>query len=177
LWVADRWSRIAHGARSSRRIAPGWPTLENQGWAIPLRGSRLPSLTFRRLAWFSGGFRGRHAVDSAEAGAGVPSGGGCVACYFVEGVVSGPWGTADAAEGVVGNAVKSWIEEADRSAKDGVDYGDQAGLWFEVPVLFVAMLLGLVLLRPNRVNAEPAQQYPIVDKIAAKVVAKYQNST
>jgi hypothetical protein len=31
--------------------------------------------------------------------------------------------------------------------------------------------------RPHRVNAQPAQQYPILDKVAAKVIAKYQNST
>src|SRR5271169_4515769 len=46
-----------------------------------------------------------------------------------------------------------------------------------VLVVFVALLLGLTGLRPNRVNAEPAQQYPILDKVAAKVIAKYQNST
>jgi hypothetical protein len=50
-------------------------------------------------------------------------------------------------------------------------------LWLVVPVLSVALLLGLMLLRPKRVNAEPAQQYPILDKVAAKVIAKYQNST
>jgi hypothetical protein len=46
-----------------------------------------------------------------------------------------------------------------------------------VPVLSVALFVGLVLLHPNRVNAEPAQQYPILDKVAAKVIAKYQNSS
>jgi hypothetical protein len=46
-----------------------------------------------------------------------------------------------------------------------------------VLVLFVALLLGFTVLRPNRVNAEPAQQYPILDKVAAKVIAKYQNSS
>jgi hypothetical protein len=50
-------------------------------------------------------------------------------------------------------------------------------LWLVVPVLCVALLLGLMLFRPNRVHAEPAQQYPILDKVAAKVIAKYQNST
>jgi hypothetical protein len=50
-------------------------------------------------------------------------------------------------------------------------------LWLVLPVLCVALLLGLMLFRPNRVNAEPAQQYPILDKVAAKVIAKYQNST
>jgi hypothetical protein len=46
-----------------------------------------------------------------------------------------------------------------------------------VPVLSVALFVGLVLLHPNRVNAEPAQQYPILAKVAAKVIAKYQNSS
>ena len=48
---------------------------------------------------------------------------------------------------------------------------------FAVLVLFVAVLVGFAVLRPNRVNAEPAQQYPILDKVAAKVIAKYQNSS
>src|SRR5271155_3034795 len=48
---------------------------------------------------------------------------------------------------------------------------------FVVLVLFVALLVGLVLVHPNRVNAQPAQQYPILDKVAAKVIAKYQNSS
>jgi hypothetical protein len=48
---------------------------------------------------------------------------------------------------------------------------------FAVLVLFVALLLGFTVLRPNRANAEPAQQYPILDKVAAKVIAKYQNSS
>ncbi|MGA9570481.1 MAG: hypothetical protein WBS17_10360 [Candidatus Acidiferrales bacterium] len=46
-----------------------------------------------------------------------------------------------------------------------------------VSVVFVAVLVGFAVLRPNRVNAEPAQQYPILDKVAAKVIAKYQNSS
>jgi len=50
-------------------------------------------------------------------------------------------------------------------------------VWLFVPVLCVALLVGLVLLHTNRVNAQPAQQYPILDKVAAKVIAKYQNSS
>jgi hypothetical protein len=42
---------------------------------------------------------------------------------------------------------------------------------------FAALILGLTLLRPGHVNAQPAQQYPILDKVAAKVIAKYQNSS
>jgi hypothetical protein len=48
---------------------------------------------------------------------------------------------------------------------------------FVVLVLFVALLVAFPLLRLNRVNAQPAQQYPILDKVAAKVIAKYQNSS
>jgi hypothetical protein len=50
-------------------------------------------------------------------------------------------------------------------------------VWLFVSVLFVASLVGLVLFHPSHVNAQPAQQYPILDKVAAKVIAKYQNST
>jgi hypothetical protein len=46
-----------------------------------------------------------------------------------------------------------------------------------VLVLFVALLVALPLVRSNRVSAQPAQQYPILDKVAAKVIAKYQNSS
>jgi hypothetical protein len=49
--------------------------------------------------------------------------------------------------------------------------------WLVFSVLFVAMLVGFAVLRPSRVNAQPAQQYPILDKVAAKVIAKYQNSS
>jgi hypothetical protein len=46
--------------------------------------------------------------------------------------------------------------------------------WMAVLVLFAALILGLTLLRAN---AQPPQQYPIMDKVAAKIIAKYQNST
>ena len=49
--------------------------------------------------------------------------------------------------------------------------------WLVVPAVFSALLMGFTLLRVNRANAEPAQQYPILDKVAAKVIAKYQNSS
>ena len=50
-------------------------------------------------------------------------------------------------------------------------------LWLVVPVPFITLLLGLTLFHPSHVNAQPAQQYPIMDKVAAKIIAKYQNST
>ena len=44
-------------------------------------------------------------------------------------------------------------------------------------VLFAASIVGITLLRPGHANAQPPQQYPIMDKVAAKIIAKYQNST
>jgi hypothetical protein len=49
--------------------------------------------------------------------------------------------------------------------------------WVAVPVLLTGLILGLTLLRPSHANAQPPQQYPIMDRVAAKVVAKYQNSS
>lgn len=51
--------------------------------------------------------------------------------------------------------------------------------YFRMLVLlpFAVLILGLPLLRPRHVNAQPPQQYPIMDKIADKLIAKYQNST
>jgi hypothetical protein len=46
-----------------------------------------------------------------------------------------------------------------------------------VLVLLAVLLLGLTVLRSKGINAQPAQQYPILDKVAAKVIAKYQNSS
>jgi len=54
---------------------------------------------------------------------------------------------------------------------------ERSNLWIVVAALCVTLLLGFMLLRPNRVSAQPAQQYPILDKVAAKVIAKYQNSS
>jgi len=42
---------------------------------------------------------------------------------------------------------------------------------------FVALSLGLTLLRPSRSNAEPPQQYPIMDRVAEKLILKYQQSS
>jgi hypothetical protein len=50
-------------------------------------------------------------------------------------------------------------------------------LWMIALVLFAASIVGLTLLRPSHANAQPPQQYPIMDKVAAKIIAKYQNST
>jgi hypothetical protein len=50
-------------------------------------------------------------------------------------------------------------------------------LWMIALVLFAASIVGFALLRPSHANAQPPQQYPIMDKVAAKIIAKYQNST
>jgi hypothetical protein len=39
------------------------------------------------------------------------------------------------------------------------------------------LLLSVMLLRPSNAKAQPPQQYPIMDKVANKIIAKYQNST
>ncbi len=46
--------------------------------------------------------------------------------------------------------------------------------WIPVLLLGSLVLLGLVLLHPSAVQA---QQYPMADKLADKIVQKYQSST
>jgi hypothetical protein len=46
--------------------------------------------------------------------------------------------------------------------------------WIVVPPLFVLSFVGFILLRPGDVKA---QQYPIMDKVADKIIMKYQNSS
>lgn len=46
--------------------------------------------------------------------------------------------------------------------------------WMVVPALCAVLIAGVAL---KRANAQPAQQYPVMDKVAAKIIAKYQNST
>ncbi len=43
--------------------------------------------------------------------------------------------------------------------------------------LFTAVVLALSLGRPNHANAQAQSQHPILDKVAAKVIEKYQQST
>jgi hypothetical protein len=47
---------------------------------------------------------------------------------------------------------------------------------FALPALFSLLILGVALRHPRDVKAQP-QQYPIVDKIAAKVIQKYETSS
>jgi hypothetical protein len=39
------------------------------------------------------------------------------------------------------------------------------------------LFLAVTLLRPNEAKALPPQQYPIMDKVADKIIQKYQTST
>jgi hypothetical protein len=45
-----------------------------------------------------------------------------------------------------------------------------------VPAAFSILFLGITLLRPSEAKAPP-QQYPIMDKVADKIIQKYQTST
>ena len=47
--------------------------------------------------------------------------------------------------------------------------------WIVLLVLLVALMTVLALLRPIDANAQP--QYPIMDKVANKVILKYQQSS
>ena len=46
-----------------------------------------------------------------------------------------------------------------------------------VLVLVSVLFLGITLLRASEAKAEPPQQYPVMDKVADKVIQKYQTST
>jgi hypothetical protein len=46
-----------------------------------------------------------------------------------------------------------------------------------VLALVSLLFLGITLLRASEAKAEPPQQYPIMDKVADKVIQKYQTST
>ncbi len=48
--------------------------------------------------------------------------------------------------------------------------------WTLVLVLFAVLIVGFMV-GPSHATAQPPQQYPIMDKVAAKIIAKYQNST
>jgi hypothetical protein len=39
------------------------------------------------------------------------------------------------------------------------------------------LFLGITLLRAGEAKGEPAQQYPIMDRVADKIIQKYQTST
>jgi hypothetical protein len=43
--------------------------------------------------------------------------------------------------------------------------------------LFSISIVSLTLLRPSGARAEPPQQFPIMDKVADKIILKYEQST
>ena|SRR5664279_831637 len=49
--------------------------------------------------------------------------------------------------------------------------------WIVTIALFSLAFLGLTLLRISDAKAHPPQQYPIMDKVADKIILKYQQST
>ena len=49
--------------------------------------------------------------------------------------------------------------------------------WIVTGSLFVVPVLGLTLVRPFHAKAQAQASHPILDKVAAKVVEKYQTST
>jgi hypothetical protein len=49
--------------------------------------------------------------------------------------------------------------------------------WIVTLSLFILIVLALTLVRPNHANAQAQSQHPILDKVAAKVIEKYQHST
>jgi hypothetical protein len=49
--------------------------------------------------------------------------------------------------------------------------------WIIVLALFGVLVFTLTLLRPSHVQAQGQPQYPIMDKVAAKIVMKYQQSS
>jgi hypothetical protein len=49
--------------------------------------------------------------------------------------------------------------------------------WIVGLAMFSILIVALTLLRPNGAQAQPPQQYPIMDKVADKIIMKYQQST
>jgi hypothetical protein len=47
--------------------------------------------------------------------------------------------------------------------------------WFFLPALFYLLFLGFTLIRPSQTRAQ--EQYPIMDKVANKVIQKYEQSS
>ena len=49
--------------------------------------------------------------------------------------------------------------------------------WIVTVSLIAVFVLPLTQVRPSHAQAQPQEQYPILDKVAAKVIQKYQTST
>ena len=49
--------------------------------------------------------------------------------------------------------------------------------WIVTVLMFAVSVLALMLVRPNHAKAQAQDQHPILDKVADKVIQKYQTST
>jgi hypothetical protein len=49
--------------------------------------------------------------------------------------------------------------------------------WIVMLGLFSVSFLGLTLFRISEAKAQPPQQYPVMDKVADKIILKYQQSS
>ncbi len=49
--------------------------------------------------------------------------------------------------------------------------------WIVTVSLLAVIVLALTLVRPNHAKAQAQDQHPILDKVASKVIQKYQSST
>ncbi|MGC1170288.1 MAG: hypothetical protein WA886_15400, partial [Candidatus Acidiferrales bacterium] len=49
--------------------------------------------------------------------------------------------------------------------------------WIVTVSLLAVIVLALTLVRPNHAKAQSQDQHPILDKVASKVIQKYQSST
>src|ERR1700741_811525 len=49
--------------------------------------------------------------------------------------------------------------------------------WIVVFSLFSILIVSLTLLRPGGAQGHPPQQFPIMDKVADKIILKYEQST
>jgi len=53
----------------------------------------------------------------------------------------------------------------------------QVYTWLVGLAVFSIVIAALVLLRPYGAQAKPPQQYPVMDKVADKIIMKYEHST
>ncbi len=49
--------------------------------------------------------------------------------------------------------------------------------WMVLVALFSVSFLGLTLFRSSEAKTQPPQQYPMMDKVADKIILKYQSSS
>ena len=59
----------------------------------------------------------------------------------------------------------------------GGSVANQYNRWIVTVSLFAVLVLALTLVRPSHAKAQAQDQHPILDKVASKVIEKYQTST